>query len=148
MDGCHDLDEDNDDDDDSVKDNTDLCPKGHLGWISTLNNDWDRDGCHDFVEDSNDDQDDYDDINDSCPLGEQMWIADSITISIPKVAHFLAIDFVLVWLYIMNGAESESKDKASSQRNVKPLSGLTLMILNRTAEVPTASAISAIISSL
>ena len=47
----------------------------------------------------------------------------------------------------MKGAEPASKASASSQRNVNPFSGLTLMMLNRTAAVPTASAIAAICSS-
>ena len=41
----------------------------------------------------------------------------------------------------MNGAEPPSKANASSQRNVNPLSGLTLIMLKRTAEVPAASEI-------
>ena len=41
----------------------------------------------------------------------------------------------------MNGADPASNANASSQRKVNPFSGLTLMMLKRTAAVPTASAI-------
>ena len=45
--------------------------------------------------------------------------------------------------YITKGAEPASKANASSHLNVNPFSGLTLIMLNRTAETPTASAIEA-----
>ena len=65
----------------------------------------------------------------------------SLINSRPSSRQLLSIEQDLVWLYMMNGAESESNESASSHLKVKPLSGLTLMILNRTADVPTASAI-------
>ena len=66
----------------------------------------------------------------------------------PRSAHFFAIERALVLLYIIKGAEPASKAKASSHLKVNPLSGLTLIILKRIAELPTASAISLTWSSL
>ena len=67
---------------------------------------------------------------------------------IESLPTLLAIEQARVCEYITNGALSPSNESASSQRKVKPLSGLTLVMLKRTAETPTASAILATSSSL
>ena len=80
MDGCRDDGEDLDDDSDTVCDGTladssctigeplmDRCPRGAIGWTSSLGTDFDNDGCRDQDEDMDDDDDGYLDTLDGCP---------------------------------------------------------------------------------
>ena len=73
LDGCRDIDEDNDDDNDGIVDSLDFCPKGAMGWFSTNETDYDSDGCRDVDEDNDDDADGIIDSFDSCPKGEKHW---------------------------------------------------------------------------
>ena len=80
MDGCRDDGEDLDDDGDTVCDGTitdssctvgapqmDRCPRGAIGWTSSIGTDFDNDGCRDSDEDADDDDDGYLDTLDGCP---------------------------------------------------------------------------------
>ncbi len=73
LDGCRDIDEDNDDDNDGIIDSNDFCSKGVMGWISNLDTDYDVDGCRDSDEDNDDDGDGSMDAFDQCPKGEKNW---------------------------------------------------------------------------
>jgi len=76
MDGCRDIDEDDDDDADGVLDVSDPCTgtSFKLNWTSNVVNDNDVDGCHDTEEDDDDDNDGIDDTaGDACPRDFANW---------------------------------------------------------------------------
>jgi len=76
MDGCRDIDEDEDDDNDGVLDVDDLCTGAtfKLNWTTNVANDNDVDGCHDTEEDDDDDNDGIDDTaGDDCPRHYANW---------------------------------------------------------------------------
>ena len=64
---------DSDDDGDGVDDGIDLCPLGLMGWMSSLESDFDGDGCNDIEEDSDDDNDGFPDDSDALPLNQGEW---------------------------------------------------------------------------
>ena len=76
MDGCRDIDEDDDDDQDGALDDVDPCTGENfkLNWTSNVVNDNDGDGCHDSEEDDDDDNDGIDDTSgDTCPRDYSNW---------------------------------------------------------------------------
>ena len=76
MDGCRDIDEDDDDDADGILDVSDPCTgiSFKLNWTSNVVNDNDVDGCHDTEEDDDDDNDGIDDTaGDDCPRDFANW---------------------------------------------------------------------------
>ena len=76
IDGCRDIDEDDDDDADGVLDVNDPCTgvSFKLNWTSNVVNDNDVDGCHDTEEDDDDDNDGIDDVaGDDCPRHFANW---------------------------------------------------------------------------